>query len=119
MENKWVNLKSLLEKIISESRRPDYITHAQNSLDWLLKLEPNATQEMKLAIFAHDMDRCWFEKMTQVENEEFIDYKIRHSHRGADIVSAMMMTLEFPIESIKECIILYVITKLEATEKQT
>ncbi len=101
MENNWRKLKTLLEKIIPESRRPDVILHAENTLAWLLKLEPIATQEMQLAAFAHDIDRCWFEKMLEVDNEGYIDYKRRHSQRGADIVSAMMMALEFPLESTK------------------
>ncbi|MBN1162624.1 hypothetical protein JXA34_02675 [Patescibacteria group bacterium] len=83
MENKWHHLKDILTQHTSKSRRPDYITHAETTLDWPLKLEPNATWEMELAAFAHDIERCWFDKMAHIENEQYIDYKIRHSQRSA------------------------------------
>ncbi len=102
MENSWHQLKTLLVKIISDSRRPDYINHAENTLKWLLVLDPKASKEAQLAAFAHDMDRCWFAKMAQVENEPYLDYKIRHSQRGADIVSAMMIALEFHPDSVQK-----------------
>lgn len=102
MEIYWGNLKILLERIISKSRKPDYITHAESTLSWLLKLEPESTQEMQISAFAHDIERCWFEKMIEVENESYINFKIRHSQRGADIISGMMICLDFTLASVKK-----------------
>jgi hypothetical protein len=102
MENKWTKIEQLLTNLIKTSRRPDYLEHALTTRDWLIKLYPKATKEMKLAAFAHDIERCFFEKMIPVEQEDYLPYKNRHAFRCADILAGIMLGLDFPEETIKK-----------------
>lgn len=101
MTKKWDILKELLIKIIAESRRPDYIGHATTTEAWLIKLFPKATPELKMAAFAHDIERCWCTPLFPIQDEEYTKYKQRHAYHCADLVSAMMVALEFPMDTTK------------------
>lgn len=101
MNNKWAKLEQILKYLIKISRRPDYIEHAVTSREWLLKIEPNAGEELKMAAFAHDIERCVINKMPRIENEEYMQYKTRHAQRSADILSGIMIGLEFHSDIIE------------------
>lgn len=106
MKKDWKKLRKIIKKFIKDSRRPDYITHAESTERWLLELDPKANEEQKLAAFAHDFERCFFTRIEDVDygdaKEPYLQYKKRHAQRCADMVSCLMMGLEFPMESIKE-----------------
>lgn len=100
--NDWMLLEQKLTKLIQNSRRPDYISHAITAREWLLKLYPQASEELKMAAFGHDIERCHFERMTQLENEEYLPYKDRHAQRCADILTAIMFGMDFSNESLNK-----------------
>ncbi len=70
---------------------PEDPIHAENTLEWLLKLDPEADQALQIAALAHDIDRAV--EAQKVHREDFSDYnafKKAHAHNGARILRAIL-----------------------------
>jgi len=83
--------KQNIRAIISGSSVPEDPIHAENTLDWLLKLDPEADQALQIAALAHDIDRAV--EAQKVHREGFSDYnafKKAHAHNGARILRAIL-----------------------------
>jgi hypothetical protein len=83
--------KQSIRAIISESSVPEDPLHAENTLGWLLKLDPGADQALQIAALAHDIERAV--KAQKVHREDFRDYntfKAVHAHNGAKILRAIL-----------------------------
>jgi len=44
--------------VIASSQVPEDSHHADNTLEWLLRLQPDAGEALQLAALAHDIDRA-------------------------------------------------------------
>ncbi len=64
--------KQNIRAIISGSSVPEDPIHAENTLEWLLKLDPAADQALQIAAFAHDIDRAV--EAQKVRRADFSDY---------------------------------------------
>ena len=64
--------KEKIRGVISGSRVPEDPRHADNTLEWLLHLNPNADEALQLAALAHDIDRAL--EATKVKRADFNDY---------------------------------------------
>jgi len=83
--------KEKIRAIISKSTVPEDPVHADNTLQWLLKLEPEADEALQLAALAHDIDRA--NETTKVRRSEFNDYdlfKAAHAKHGAKILKEIL-----------------------------
>ena len=73
--------------MISGSEVPEDFPHANNTLQWLLKLDPSADQALQIAALAHDIDRAATGR--KVRREDFPDYdafKAAHARNGAALL---------------------------------
>lgn len=84
-----------------ESEWKDEVCPAVNTLEWLMKINPFASEELKISAYAHDIEKTFITKREQRDYETFIDHKKEHSRRSADIVCTLMFTFDFPKEIIK------------------
>ncbi len=83
--------KQNIRTIISDSSVPEDPIHAENTLEWLLKLDPEADQALQIAALAHDIDRAV--EAQKVRRADFSDYnafKAAHAHNGARILRAIL-----------------------------
>ncbi len=83
--------KQKIRRIIEGSQVPEDPRHADNTLEWLLRLEPSANEALQLAALAHDIDRA-VEK-TKVRRTDFDDYdafKAAHARHGAEILRPIL-----------------------------
>jgi hypothetical protein len=83
--------KQNIRTIISGSSVPEDPIHAENTLDWLLKLDPEADQALQIAALAHDIDRAV--EAQKVRRADFSDYnafKVAHAHNGARILREIL-----------------------------
>jgi hypothetical protein len=64
--------KQRIREIIAGSRVPEDPIHAENTLEWLLKLDPAADQALQIAVLAHDIDRAV--EVQKVRRADFTDY---------------------------------------------
>lgn len=99
--DKWKKLHNLCKKMYEVSEWPDELSHAEKTLEWLLKINPNASEELKVSAYAHDIERTFITKREQKDYETYINHKKEHSKRSADIVCTMMFTLEFSPTAIQ------------------
>ena len=79
--------KQRIREIIAGSRVPEDPIHAENTLEWLLKLDPAADQALQIAVLAHDIDRAV--EVQKVRRADFTDYdafKAAHARNGAAIL---------------------------------
>ena len=51
-------VKKKIEKIIKNSLVPEDPMHSKNTLEWLLKLKPDADEALQIAALAHDIERA-------------------------------------------------------------
>ncbi len=83
--------KQRIREIIAGSRVPEDPIHAENTLEWLLKLDPAADQALQIAALAHDIDRAV--EVQKVRRADFSDYngfKAAHAHNGARILRSIL-----------------------------
>ena len=76
--------KQRIKKIIAHSSVPEDPLHAENTLKWLLMLEPKADPALQIAACAHDIDRAV--KRRKVHRSDFKCYeafKAAHARNGA------------------------------------
>ncbi len=70
---------------------PEDPIHAENTFEWLLKLDPEADQALQIAALAHDIDRAV--EAQKVRRTDFSDYnafKAAHARNGAGILRAIL-----------------------------
>jgi hypothetical protein len=72
MRNSIARAKQKIRSIISKSNVPEDPIHAENVLEWVLKLEPYADEALQFAALAHDIDRA-VEKR-KILRSDFNDY---------------------------------------------
>lgn len=83
--------KQKIRLVIAGSRVPEDPRHADNTLEWLLRLEPDADEALQLAALAHDIDRAIEE--TKTKRAHFDDYdafKTAHARNGAKILRPIL-----------------------------
>ncbi len=83
--------KQKIRAVIAGSQVPEDPRHADNTLEWLLHLEPDAGDALQLAALAHDIDRAIEE--VKVRREDFDDYdsfKATHARHGAELLRPIL-----------------------------
>ena len=84
--------KQKIRAIISKSRVPEDPIHAENVLEWLLKLKPDADEALQIAALAHDIDRA--DERRKIQRADFNDYnqfKAAHAHNSAKILKTILL----------------------------
>ena len=76
---------------IAGSRVPEDPCHADNTLEWLLRLEPDADQALQLAALAHDIDRAIEEiKVKRADFDDYDAFKAAHARNGAELLRPIL-----------------------------
>ena len=81
-----------IRAVIQVSRVPEDPGHADNTLEWLLRLEPDAGEALQLAALAHDIDRAI--EAVKVKRADFDDYdafKAAHARHGAELLRPILI----------------------------
>ena len=89
-----VCLKKKIEKIIKNSLVPEDPIHSKNTLEWLLKLKPDADEALQIAALAHDIERAIEKrKVKRKDYKDYDEFKNAHALNSANI----------SVEIMKEC----------------
>ena len=84
-------VKEKIEAIIAASPVPEDPNHSKNTLEWLLRLEPDADEALKLAALGHDLERAMEKrKVRRVDFKDFDEFKAVHAGNSADILREVM-----------------------------
>ncbi len=83
--------KRKIRAVIAGSRVPEDPRHADNTLEWLLRLEPDAGDALQLAALAHDIDRAIEEsKVRRADFDDYDAFKAAHAQNGAKILRSIL-----------------------------
>jgi len=78
--------KQEIRAIIARSSVPEDPTHAENTVQWLLKIKPDADEALQIAALAHDIDRALKRKIKRNDYEDYDEFKAAHAKHSADIL---------------------------------
>lgn len=83
--------KVRIKAIIASSEVPEDPRHAENTLEWLLRIAPKAGEALQIAALAHDIDRAIKErKVCRSDYDDYDAFKAAHAVHGADILRAIL-----------------------------
>ena len=83
--------KQKIRALIAGSRVPEDPGHADNTLEWLLRLEPDAGEALQLAALAHDLDRAIEEiKVKRADFDDYDVFKAAHARHGAQLLRPIL-----------------------------
>ena len=83
--------KQKIRLIIAGSQVPEDPCHADNTLEWLLRLEPDASEALQLAALAHDIDRAIERiKVKRANFDHYDAFKAAHARNSAEILRPIL-----------------------------
>ena len=83
--------KKKIEEIIEKSSVPEDPLHSKNTLEWLLRLKPDADEALRIAALGHDIERAIEERKVRREDYSGFDvFKKAHALNSAKIMAEIM-----------------------------
>lgn len=80
-----------IAEVIAGSSVPEDPRHASNTLEWLLRLDPDADVALQLAALGHDIDRAVSaRKVQRSDYDDYDDFKAAHARNGAAILGEIL-----------------------------
>ncbi len=95
---KFEKAKKRIAEIISHSEEKTDSRHSLNTLEWLLKLQPNADEILQLAALAHDIERASSDRLRLRMFKTYDEYKSAHALRGAEIAKKLVKDIGYSDE---------------------
>ena len=84
-------VKKKIEEIINNSLVPEDPIHSKNTLEWLLKLKPDADEALKIAALGHDIERAIEERKVRREDyKNYDEFKDAHASNSAKVLTEIM-----------------------------
>jgi len=95
--------KQKIRAIIAGSQVPEDPCHADNTMAWLLRLEPNADDALQLAALAHDIDRAVDGAKTKRSDFDNYDaFKAAHARNSAEILHPILAACGVERDTVDE-----------------
>lgn len=89
--NNIARVKEKIEVILEKSPVPEDLTHAKNTLEWLLRLKPDADEALKIAALGHDIERAIHpRKVRRTDYKSYDEFKKAHALNSAKILAEIM-----------------------------
>ena len=96
-------LKKKIEEIIKKSLVPEDPIHSKNTLEWLLKLKPDADEALKIAALGQDIERAIEERKVKRDDYKSYDqFKDAHALNSAKIMVEIMKDCKINQELIED-----------------
>lgn len=92
-----------IRRYIAGSSTPEDPAHADNTLEWLLRLKPDADAALQLAALGHDIDRASPDKVRRENFDDYDAFKAAHARHGAAIMRDLLNQYALPQELIERC----------------
>lgn len=90
--NNLSRLKKEIKEIIANSKVPEDLDHAQNTVDWLLRLKPDADEALQLAALGHDIERAVRdETFKRASYPSYDAFKRAHAEKSALIIRDVIL----------------------------
>ena len=83
--------KVRIKAMIAGSEVTEDPHHAENTLEWLLRLAPESDEALQIAALAHDIERAvTARKVRRSHYDNYDAFKAAHARHGADILGAIL-----------------------------
>ncbi len=84
-------VKNRIEEIINTSPVPEDPIHSKNTLEWLLRLKPDADEALQIAALGHDIERAIEKrKVRRQDYKNYDEFKDAHASNSAEILAEIM-----------------------------
>ncbi|MCF6336697.1 MAG: DUF4202 domain-containing protein [Gammaproteobacteria bacterium] len=95
--------KQKIRAVIAGSRVPEDPGHADNTLKWLLHLQPDVGVALQLAALAHDIDRAIEEvKVQRADFDDYNAFKAAHARHGAELLRPILTACDVARDIVDE-----------------
>jgi hypothetical protein len=85
-------VRKRIDDIIVQSPFPEEPFHSINTLEWLLRLDPEADDILKIAALGHDIERAVpARKVKAADYDTYDDYMEAHARKSADILTEILV----------------------------
>lgn len=82
--------KQHIRSVLAKSPVPEDAGHAENTRQWLLRLEPSVDVAQRLAALAHDIERARPDRLHRDDFECYDTFKTQHAALGAAITDTIL-----------------------------
>ncbi len=79
-----------IREVVAGSPLPEDRLHAEDTLAWLLRLEPGASTALQLAALAHDIERSLPPRVRREEYPDYEAFKSAHARRSARLADRVL-----------------------------
>jgi hypothetical protein len=80
-------VRARIGELVVGSAVPEDPRHSTNTLEWLLKFEPEADEALQLAALGHDIDRAvGASKVLRADFSDYDDFKAAHAKHSAEML---------------------------------
>jgi hypothetical protein len=84
-------VKKKIGRIIQKSTVPEDPVHSKNTLEWLIKLKPDADEALQISALGHDIERAIEERKVRRNNyKNYDDFKDAHALNSAKVLTKIM-----------------------------
>ena len=84
-------VKKKIEETIEKSLLSEDLIHSRNTLMWLLKLNPDADEALKISALGHDIERAITKrKVRRKDYKSYDEFKAAHALNSARILAKIM-----------------------------
>jgi len=112
MDKIIAGLKKKIVELIKKSSNPEDLIRAKNTLEWMIKLEPQADEALKIAALGHDIERAISKRKIKRENyTNYEEFKKAHALNSTEVLSKLMETFKVKKELREE--IFYLVNRHE------
>ena len=96
-------VKRKIEEVIKGSSVPEDPIHSKNTLEWLLKLKPDADESLKIAALGHDIERAIEKRQVRRQNyKDYDTFKDAHALNSANVLTEIMQACDIDKKMIDE-----------------
>lgn len=89
--SKFLRAREELRGAISRSLAPEDPSHAENTMEWVARLRPDADEILLLAGFGHDIERSAPDRYTNNSFDTYDDYKRAHARRSGEMAAEILV----------------------------
>ena len=97
MNNSIERVKQAIEAVVAESSVPEDPVHSKNTLEWLLRLKPDADEALQIAAIGHDIERAIeCRKVRRADFDHYDEFKAAHARNSALVLREIMQKCGLP-----------------------
>lgn len=97
-------LKEQIIEILVRSPLPEDKTHGEDTVRWLLSLNPDADECLKIAALSHDIERGSENRLKGKDFPDYDTFKIYHAKHSAEIMKEFLERHEVDPDDVRDIV---------------